>query len=82
MKILVMTAIAENEVDLEIVIVARPGGVASVSPIITLAGEAHRRRGNPYGIYGDAVAKFTGCDKFNTSISVFHCASGDFEGWL
>lgn len=81
MKVLVMTAIAENGQDLQIVMVAKPGGLTMVSPVVTLEGEEHRRDGNPYGVYGDAIAKFVGCDKFETSISIFHCVSGDLEGW-
>jgi len=78
-----MTAIAENGRDLQIVIAARVGGeLGAVSPIITLEGAAPSRAGNPYCVYGDAVAEFVGCDKFDTSINVFDCRSGDLEGWL
>jgi len=82
MKVLVMTAVAENEADLQIVIVAQPEGAARVSQIVTLEGVVDCRRGNPYLVYGDAVADFLGCDKFDTSINVFECRSGSLEGWL
>jgi hypothetical protein len=82
MKILVLTAIAENERDLRIVMVGQiDGALAIASPIITLEGVADSRNGNPYLVYGDAVAKFAGCDRFDTSISVFDCTSGNLEGW-
>lgn len=78
-----MTAIAENGRDLQIVMAARlDGALGAISPIVTLEGAAPSRAGNPYLVYGDAVAKFTGCDKFDTSISVFDNRSGDLEGWL
>jgi len=82
MKVLVLTAVAENERDLQIVIVARVDGVAKVSPIITLEGAEPYRAGNPYCVYGDAVSDFFGCNKFDTSISVFDCRSGDLEEWF
>ena len=85
MKVLVMTAVAPNERDLQIVIVARlQEGVtlARVSPIITLEEAAAHRNGNPYYVYGDVVAEFTGRNKLYISISVFDCTSGDFQGWL
>ena len=83
MKVLVMTAVAENETDLQIVMVARPDGcMVEVSLIVTLEGAVPHRAGNPYLVYGDAVAEWLGCDKFDTSINVFDCRSGDLEGWL
>lgn len=81
MQVLVMTAVAENEVDLQIVMTARIKGVARTSSVITLAGAADSRTGNPYLVYGDAVAEFTGCDAFDTSISIFDCRSGNLLGW-
>jgi len=82
MKVLVMTAIAENEEDLQIVMVARAYNITMASPAVTLKGAADGRRGNPYLVYGDAVEAFTGCDKFNTCITVAECTSGDLAGWL
>lgn len=84
MKVLVMTGIAEdNHEDLQIVMVARIDGViAQASPVVTLKGAAAGYNGNPYLVYGDAVEEFTGCPKFETSISVFDCRSGSLEGWL
>lgn len=77
-----MAAIAENEKDLRIVMVAQPTGEARVSQIVTLEGAVPSRAGNPYLVYGDAIADWLGCDKFDTSISIFDCRSGDLEGWL
>jgi hypothetical protein len=82
-KVLVMTAIAENEEDLQIVMATRtPVGFTMVSPVVTLKGAASSRNGNPYLVYGDAVAEFTCRNKFNVSISVFHNGSGDLQGWF
>ena len=82
MKVLVMTAVAENGEDLQIVMVAQPGGAARVSQIVTLKGAVPSRTGNPYLVYGDAVAEWLCRDKFDSSINVFDCRSGDLEGWL
>ena len=84
MKVLVMTAVAENLRDLQIVIVARNDGalLSIVSSVITLEEAAAHRNGNPYCIYGDAVAEFIGCNKFDTCISVFACTGGNLRGWL
>jgi len=81
MKVLVMTAIAENGRDLQIVMTAQIDGAMQTSPVMVKVGAADSRAGNPYLVYGDAVAKFTGRDKFDTSISVFDCHSGDFSAW-
>ncbi len=77
MKILVLTAVAENERDLQIVVVA-PG---RTSAVVTLEGAAPGRTGNPYLVYGDIVEDFTGCDKYATCINVFDCRSGDLDNW-
>ena len=84
MKVLVMVAVSDDDHrDLQIVMVARLDGVlAQASPIVTLKGAEPSRTGNPYLVYGDAVEEFTGCPKFETSISVFDCRSGSLEGWL
>ena len=83
MEVLVMVAVDPNcESNLQIVMVAQPEGEARVSQIVTLKGAVPSRAGNPYLVYGDAVEKFTGCNRFDTTISVFDCSSGDFSGWL
>jgi hypothetical protein len=33
--------------------------------------------GNPYGVYGDAIEDYIGCDKHDVSISVARCNSGE-----
>lgn len=83
MKVLVIYAIADNERDLHVVVVMRGGYHLDevVSPVVTLEGAADSRNGNPYLVYGDAIEEFTGLDKFDTSISVFGCTSGDLKGW-
>ncbi len=82
MKVLVMTAVARNEQDLQIVMVAQLEGGVRVSQIATLRGGADGRNGNPYCVYGDIVADWLDCDKFAPSISVFSCTSGDLKDWL
>lgn len=77
MKVLVMAVVADNLHDLQIVMVAD----RRASPVVTLKGMADSRKSNPYCVYGDAVAKFTGRDKFDTNINVFCCTSGHLEGW-
>ena len=81
MKVLVMTAVDENERDIHIVLAARIDGVNTISPVITMPGIADRCTGNPYLVFGDVVSDFTGCDKYETSISVFACRSGCLNGW-
>lgn len=81
MKVLIMTAVAENELDLQIVMVARDGDVTMASPVVVKRGAVDGRRGNPYLVYEAAVEKFTGRKALETSISVFECRSGDLEGW-
>jgi len=82
-KVLIMVAVDPDcEEDLQIVMVAQPGGVARASSIVTLEGDECRRNGNPYLVYGDAVEAWLGCDKFDTSISIFDCRSGDLAEWL
>ena len=81
-EVLVMTAVSEdNPENLLVVIVADAEEREPVSPVITLEGAASCPSGNPYLVYGDAIEEFTGCDKFDTSINVFDCRSGDLLGW-
>jgi len=82
MRVLVMAAVAENEKDLQIVIVADTAPDTQVSSVITLEGEANSYTGNPYLVYGAAIEEFTGCDKYQCSISVFECCSGNLDGWF
>lgn len=83
MKVLVMRQIAANEKDIEIVMVARHlgSGLSMVSPIVTLEGEAPFASGNPYGVYGDACADFTGVDALDCDITITECVSGNLDGW-
>ncbi len=81
MKVLVMTAIAENGQDLQIVMAARINGVEKVSPIMVLVGAVDSRNGNPYLVYGEAVADFIGSSKYDASIVVFDLRSGDLSGF-
>jgi hypothetical protein len=81
-KVLVLVAIdPRNEADLQVVIVVRLHGTAMISEIVTLEGAAANRNGNPYLVYGDAVTAFSGLDKFDTSITVADCRSGDLSDW-
>ena len=82
MKVLIMVAVAGNGEDLQIVMAANINGVDKISPIMLKLGAADSRTGNPYLVYGDAVADFIGSSKYNASIAVFHLRSGVFDpGW-
>ena len=81
MKVLVMTTVAENGRDLQIVMAARINGVEKVSPIMLKIGAAGSRDGNPYLVYGDVVADFADCSKHDVSIVVFNLRSGDLSGF-
>jgi hypothetical protein len=81
-KVLVITSLVEaDDVDLSIVMIARVRGVTMVSPVVMLEGAVVHRNGNPHLVYGDAVAAFTGRDKFDHSITVADCRSGDLQAW-
>jgi len=62
-----------------IVMVARTAdGEPMISPVVTIEGYAD---GNPYGVYGDAVAEFTGRKALDCNITVAECRSGDLGRW-
>jgi hypothetical protein len=68
--------------DLRMVMAARvDGNLSMISEVVRLEGKAWLANGNPYGVYGDAVSKFTGVNKFDTSIIVARCTSGSLENW-
>ncbi len=81
MHVLVIREFVHNSGDLRIVMVARAGDISMISPVVTLEKVAQWANGNPYGIYGDACAEFTGKSKFDLSITVAECTSGDLSGW-
>lgn len=68
--------------DLRFLMVAKTDEIAMVSPIVTIEGEGGWYNGNPYLVYGDACAEFTGLDKLSLNITVAGVHSGDLEGWL
>lgn len=84
MHVLVIREFVHNSEDLRIVMVAR-GGILSeismISPVVMLEGAAHIANGNPYLVYGNACAEFTGKNKFDLHITVAECTSGDLSGW-
>ena len=47
------------------------------SPVMTIKAGPAGWNGNPFGVYGDAIETFTGCDKHTLSISVARCNSGE-----
>ena len=82
LPVLVITAVSDaDDADLLIVIVATVDGVDKISGVITLKDGAAFRDGNPFGVYGDAVEAFTGCNKYQTSITVANCRSGGLSNW-
>lgn len=47
------------------------------SPVMTVEAGPAGWDGNPYGVYGDAVADYIGCNKHDVSISVFLGTGGE-----
>lgn len=73
--------VGDDDTDLRFVMIARGDGISVVSPIMVLPGVAHFHSGNPYSVYGNSCAEFTGMDKFDLSITVAGCHSGNLEGF-
>jgi hypothetical protein len=81
-QVLVIASIFEAEdTDLRVVMVARIDGVTMASPIVTIKDGVACRDGNPYLVYGNAVEEFVGRGRYQTSITVADCRSGDLSGW-
>ncbi len=81
-KVLVITSLVEvDDVDLSIVMVARMDGVTMASPVVTIKEGVAMRHGNPYLVYGTAVEAFTGRNRYDHSITVADCRSGDLQRW-
>ena len=66
--------------DLRFIMIARDE-ISMISPVTTIKDDGHYYNGNPYLVYGEACAEFTGLDKFDLNITVAECRSGDLEGW-
>ena len=49
----------------------------SCSPVVTIKAGPAGWNGNPYGVYGDAIEDYVGCNKHDVSISVAHCNEGE-----
>jgi len=79
MHVLVMYQIDGD--DLRVVMTARKEGVTMTSAVVRIAGVASVCNGNPYLVYGDAVADFTGWHPLDCSINVFGCTSGSLDYW-
>ncbi len=77
MKVLVMYE--QYGAGVKFVMVARTEAVTMVSPIMTIRGNGS---GNPYLVFGEACAKFTGHNWRDLTISCFKAASGGLEGWI
>jgi len=77
-----LKVLVDDTNDLRIVMVARSKDVSMISPVVTIKAGTMCRSGNPYAVYGDEVAKFTGVNKYDTSISVFDCVSGCLENFI
>lgn len=75
-QVLIVARSAGNVV--EFLIVANIRGRKRISRKQTTTGPIN---GNPYLVYGDAVAKFCNVDKFATSIDVATITSGDLDDW-
>ena len=53
--------------------------VAGVSPVYRLQGKADKMSGNPYLVYGDKAAEWTGLKKYDLHLVVAHVRSGQME---
>jgi hypothetical protein len=47
------------------------------SSVVTIKAGPAGWNGNPYGVYGDAIEDYIGCDKHDVSISVARCHGGE-----
>ena len=47
------------------------------SPVITMENASDVWNGNPFGVYGDAIADYIGQSKYSVSISVARYSSGE-----
>ena len=80
--LIVIEHVFEDDQDLRFIMAAIPNdGFPMISPVVTLEGKAPFASGNPYGVYGDACAEFTGVDKYSLNITVAECTSGNLTNW-
>jgi hypothetical protein len=75
MKVIVVVQPDGNDIKFRIVVPGRM--MYACSPVMTIEGKADLWNGNPYGVYGDAIEDYVGCDKYDVSISVARCRSGE-----
>jgi len=82
LPVLVITAISDgDDANLLVVIVATVDGVDKISPVMTIEDGVAFRDGNSFLVYGAIVEKFTGCNRYQTSITVAECRSGGLSNW-
>lgn len=80
--IVIRKHVFEDDQDIEFLMIAHPESGPMISPVMRLEGKAPFANRNPYCVYGDAVAGFTGKSKSDCSITVAECTSGDLRHWV
>ena len=80
MKILILRAVS-GERDVDIVMIARAPGACVASPIVTIEGAADCIDGDPYYVYGSAVAAFTGRPARECNITCAEFVRGSLWDW-
>ena len=71
MRVFVLKQVEDSDILVRVVSEAK-----GISPVYRLLGRAAHHAGNPYGVYGDCCAHWSGIDKFSLSIQVFAATSG------
>ena len=81
MKVLILRAVSGAR-DVDIVMVAQTTVMNMISPVVTIKDAACCIDGNPYLVYGDAVAKFTGRPALECIITCAEFVSGSLWDWV
>ncbi len=80
MNVLVLRAECCDE-SVDIVMVAQTTLINMISRVVTIKGAARHIYGNPYLVYGDAVAEFTGRPALECNITCAEFVSGSLWDW-
>jgi hypothetical protein len=75
--ILVIVVVKPDGDDLNFRVIVPERSINACSPIMTVKRGPAGWGGNPYGVYGNQIAGYLGCEKNDVSISVAKCDSGE-----